>query len=454
MMNQYLQIPGLYSMRILVVLALLLCSSVLKSMGGENDREQSRDSVQIDRIEMKRNWMTWDLIIKRELGFEAGQRISFGQIDTAMQKIWNIGNFASVEYSLREVEGDTVMVITALDAIKFFPIIGIDHSSRDDYMYQLGFSDGNFLGSNSDMSFSWVSQPLGTSWNFRLRLPRQLLYKNMTLGFRFSSGHQVRRYLERQFIYDAGGKMESVEYVPLMLAPHDHLEISASIGNPWHRDFDYRFSPDLGISYGKYDSRPELLDGEEYDPELVMDSFHHQFLSIGLSESVGMINQKRRRLDGYLIHAGYGASIGLGHETRSHHTLHLGAQYHNTVTRLLQLSAKFQTGYTTAPDPYKFIRGSGDVLGLRMGEIHGNASYSAYLGAHFTWIDRTWLALENAYFLNWGSGHDKYFQLYTQKPFMAVGTSFVIQVPAAPFLIARLTFMYAGPGTEWYKFQF
>jgi len=449
-----MQIPGMYSMRTLVLLVLLLCSSALKSMGEENDRKHSQDSVRIDRIEMKQNWMTWDLIIRHELGFKAGQRISFGQIDTAMQKIWNIGNFASVDYALREVEGDTVMTIMALDAVKFFPLIGIDHSSRDDYSYQLGISDGNFLGSNSQMSFSWVSQPLGTSWKFRLGLPRQLLYKNMTLGFRFSSGHQVRRYLERQFIYDAGGKVESVEYIPLMLAPLDHVEISANIGNPWHRDFSYRFSPDLGISYRKYDSRLELLAGEEYDPELVMDSFHHQFLSIGVSESVGMINQKRRRLDGYLIHAGYGASIGLGPETRSHQNLHLGAQYHNTLTDLLQLSAWFRTGYTTAPDPYKFIGGSGDVLGLRMGEIHGKASYSAYLGAHFTWIDRTWLAVENAYFMNWGSGHDRYFELYTRKPFMAVGSSFVFQVPAAPFLIARLTFMYAGPGTEWYKFQF
>lgn len=444
----------MYFVRILVLLALLLCSSTLKSMGVKGDREHFPDSVQIDRIEFRRNWMTWDLIIRRELGFEAGQRVSFGQIDTAMQKIWNIGNFASVDYSLSEEEGDTVMTIRALDAVKFFPLIGIDHSSREDYRYQLGVSDGNFLGSNSDMSFSWVSQPLGTSWNFRLRLPRQLLYKNMTLGFGFRSGHRVRRYLERQFKYDAGGKVESVEYVPLMLAPHDQLEISADIGNPWHRDFAYRFSPDLGISYRKYDSRPELLAGEEYDPGLVMDSFHHQFLSIGLSESVGLINRKRRRMDGYLLHAGYGLSIGLGPETRSYHTLNLGAQYHNTLTNLLQLSAWFRTGFTTAQDPYKFIRGSGDVLGLRTGEIYGKASYSAYLGAHFTWFDRTWLALENAYFLNWGSGHDSYFKLYTQKPFMAVGTSFVIQVPAAPFLIAKLTFMYAGPGTEWYKFQF
>jgi len=452
-MNQYLQIPGKYFIRTLVLIALLLCSSALKSLRGEGDRRHAPDSVRIDRIEMKRNWMTWDLIISRELGFQAGQRVSFGQIDTAMQKIWNIGNFASVEYSLRDEEGDTVMIITALDAVKFYPLIGIDHSSRDDYMYQLGISDGNFLGSNSQMSISWVNQPLGTSWNFHLSLPRQLLYRNMTLGFGFRSGHQVRRYLERQFIYDAGGKVESVEYVPLMLAPHDHVEISASIGNPWHRDFEYRFSPDLGISYAKYDSRPELLAGEEHDPGLVMDSFHHQFLSIGVSESVGMINQKRRRLNGYLVHAGYGATIGLSPETSGHHTLHLGAQYHNTLTRLLQLSAWFRTGYTTAPDPYKFIRGSGDVLGLRMGEIHGKATYSAYMGAHFTWIDRTWLAVENAYFLNWGSGHDQYFQLYTRKPFMAIGSSFVFQVPAAPFLIARLTFMYAGQGTEWFKLQ-
>ena len=454
MMNTYLQIPGVRSSRILILLALLLHCSALEIMCMKDELQHAPDSVHIDRIEMKRNWMTWDLIIKRELGFNAGQRISFGQIDTAMQKIWNIGNFASVAYSLREVEGDTVMIITALDAVKFYPNIGVDHSSKDDYRYQLGISDGNFLGSNSQMSFSWVSQPLGTSWNFRLNIPRQLLYKNMTLGFGFSSGHQVKRYLERQFVYDAAGSVESVEYVPLMLAPHDHVAISANIGNPWHRDYEYRFSPDLGISYGKYDGRPDLLDGGEYDSELVLDSFHHQYLSIGVSESIGMINRRRRRLDGYMIHAGYGASIGLSPETRGFHSVHLGAQYHNTLTNLLQLTAKFRTGYTTAEDPYKFIRGSGDVLGLRPGEIYGKATYSAYLGAHFTWIDRTLLALENAYFINWGSGHDRYFQLYTRRPFMAVGSSFVFQVPAAPFLQLRMTFMYAGPGTEWFKIQF
>jgi outer membrane protein assembly factor BamA len=412
------------------------------------------DSVRIDRIEMKRNWMTWDMIIRREMDFRPGDRVSFGQIDTTIQKIWNIGNFANVAYTLTEVDGDTVMTIKALDAVKFFPLIGVDHSSKDDYSYQLGFVDSNFLGSNSNMSFSWVRQPLGTSWNFSLRLPRQLLYKNMTLGFGFSSGHTVQRYLEREFIYDTGGKVESVEYVPLMLAPHDKLEFRTSIGNPWHLDYRYRFSPDLGISYQKYDFNSELLELGEEDGDVLLDPFHHQFLSVWVSESVGLINHRRRRKDGYQLGASYGVGIGLTPETPTHYSLGFSAQYHKIFTRLFQLSSWYRTGYTSAGDPYKFAGGSGNVLGLRSGEIHGSVYYSAYLGGHFTWLDRPWLTVENAYFFNWGQGEDRYWQLFTERPFMAVGSSVVVQVPTAPFLVINFTFMYAGPGTEWFKIKF
>lgn len=106
------------------------------------------DSVKIDRIEIQRNWITWDRIILNELLFKEGDWVKFGEIDTSINKVRNIGNFANVDYSIQDGQDGNTMQIEALDALQIYPVITIDHSSENDFNYRLGFGDENFLDSS------------------------------------------------------------------------------------------------------------------------------------------------------------------------------------------------------------------------------------------------------------------------------------------------------------------
>ncbi|MDX2430789.1 MAG: hypothetical protein QNK35_07640, partial [Bacteroides sp.] len=107
--------------------------------------------------------------------------MSYGEIDTSMNNVWNIGNFANVDYVINEGPDGNVMVIEALDGLQIYPVMAIDYSSENDYNYRLGIGDENFLGSNSEIKVVWIKKPTGASWDFRFKLPRQLMYKNMTM---------------------------------------------------------------------------------------------------------------------------------------------------------------------------------------------------------------------------------------------------------------------------------
>lgn len=417
---------------------------------GHEGYGQQGDSIKIDRIEINRNWMSWDRIILSELLFEEGDYVTYGAIDTSMNKVWNIGNFANVEYSIEESPDGNVMKIEALDALQIFPVISIDHSSENDYAYRLGMSDGNFLGSNSKLKIVWDKRPTGATWDFSFQLPRQLMYKNMTMAFGSRTGLDTKIFYDR-VITDINGKNEA-EYVARMIGPYHKIDIYTAIGNPWHLDYKYRFSPDLTLRYMSdvYDST--LLSQEDLDLGVTVDNGTYRFFNVGVSESLGTVDRKRHRKNGYFIGASYGLFAGL-QGNRSHHEFNLAGEYHKILTPIIQLSTKLRTGYTTANDQYRFIKGSGDVLGLRTGEIYGKTFYSAYAGAHFTWLNRKWLSLENAYFLNWGNGADTYADLLGNQQKFSVGTFLEVVVPVVPWIMFRVTFMYAGPGSEWFKFN-
>lgn len=419
---------------------------------GQSFLLKSGESIQIDKIKFEKNWITWDVIIRKELGFEEGDTITLDDLKNAITKIYNIGNFADVSYVLTKTGKQNIVTFHTLDAVKFFPNIGIDHSSKEDYAYNLGWTDQNFLGSNTNLDLSWNKKPTGSSWNFNLGIPRQHLYKNMTISVGFNSGQTLAQHLERNIIYNSFDEIDSVIYKPLMLAPFNRFEVFASIGNPWNLDHEYRFSPNISISYRKHIFNDDILMDREIADEVGVYPFNNRMLSIGISESVGIINQKRHREDGYIISGSYGVTLGLSATSPSYHNIGIDAEYDKCINKIVQLKTKFSTGYTTAEDPYyQFIRGSTSVLGLRDGEIYGKSFYSLYMGGHFTWINKTWLAIENAYFINLGTGNDSYLNLYAKEPFLALGTSFFFNIPVAGFIAAKVTLMYAGPGTEWFK---
>jgi outer membrane protein assembly factor BamA len=408
------------------------------------------DSVWIDRIEISKNWITWDLIIKNELLFGEGEWVRYGEIDTSMNKVWNIGNFADVKYTIDQGPEGNTMNIIALDAVKFYPLFTIDHSSENDYNYRLGAGDDNFLGSNTKLKIAWEKNPQGVKWDFSIGLPRQLLYKNMTTRLGFAKGNETKVFLDRVVNEVDGDKVAT--YNTLMLAPYNKTEFYAEIGNPWHLDYRYRFSPNLSLRYNIHEINDSLLSQDDLDLGVNVPYDQYNFLNITVSESIGTVDKKRHRKNGYMAMVSYGLNLGF-RGTSNFHTFNAEGEYHRSFNKLFQASFWARTGYTTADNQYRFIKGSSDVLGLRTGEIFGKSYYSAYAGAHFTWLNTKWIALENAYFVNFGNGSDDLTTAYFGTPKAAVGSFLEITFPIAPIAVFRFSFMYAGPGSEWFKFN-
>lgn len=433
-----------------VLFLLTLTQTLLAQSVNKEESRSTKDSIKIDRIEISGNWITWDLIIKNELSFEEGDWISIGEIDTSMNKIWNIENFANVEYTIEETLEINTLKIEALDAVKFYPLFTIDHSSENDYNYRIGAGDDNFLGSNTKLKMTWEKNPHGVKWDFKIGLPRQLLYKNMTTEFGFTKGTETKIFLDK-IITSAAGET-NVEYQTLMLAPFNKTEFYINIGNPWHLDYQYRFSPNLSLSWYKHEINHKLLSEEDLELGVHVPKQKYNFLDIKISESIGTVNKKRHRKDGYTAQLSYDLNYGL-QNTNSFHAFNAEGEYHKILSDIVQLSTQVNTGYNSADDQYKFIKGSADVLGIRKGEIYGKTFYAAYAGAHLTWLNTKWISLENAYFVNFGNGADTYSELFHKGTNSALGSFIEIRFPIAPIVAFRFTFMYAGPGSEWYKFN-
>ena len=400
----------------------------------------SHQTISIDTISIKKNWRTRDRIILEELEFKAGDEVSFSTIGTSIDKVWNTGNFATVKYKIDTLEdGGHLMVLTARDVFPFYPILSI-RGNRQDYKIGLGMIDENFLGRNIRLSVRAGLNSTGNDWDFKIKFPRQLLYKNMVLEFGSRFGNRVySRIEEREKIY---------------ITAFDLFEIYGSIGNPWHQDYQYSFSPDLGWKYFKHTTDRSLLDSTELalpHPE----DYSYQGLVISLSESIGTVNIKRHRKDGYQASVSTGFGIGLDSQSPYFQTVGLGLEYHKTFNKILQFSSRFRSAYTTSDIPsLQYYRGASDIRGYRTGEIYGKSYYSVYLGLHMTYFSFEWLALEHAVYVNWGNGADKYFDLFRTKQLASVGTSFRFMIPMVPFIYAQFSFTYSGPGSNWFDFQF
>jgi len=215
------------------------CNNILKvlfspwvTIPGTLFVQNPSDSIRIDSVGISRNWITWDRILKDELLFQEGDWVRYGEIDTSMNKVWNIGNFANVEYSLEAGPDGNVIQIKALDAPQIYPVLVIDHSGDEDNNYRLGIGDKYLLGSKSELKIVWNKKPTGTTWDFHFRLSRLLMYKNMTVEFGTTVGLDKRIFYER----------EEAEYITLMIAPYHKLDTYTTIGNPWHLDYRYLFS--------------------------------------------------------------------------------------------------------------------------------------------------------------------------------------------------------------------
>jgi len=393
--------------------------------------------IKIDSIVIKKNWRTKDKIIKRELEFRAGETVTPKMMNESIKKLWNMKNFADISYKIDTLDNKTTLILSAKDAFTIVPILSFNGNKKDFHL-GLGVDDQNFLGKNIRLRFVYSTGTNGQAFSLGTYIPRQLLYKNMTLTGNLSYGYGVKN------TYNSDREQESSVGYRLK-------SFSGSIGNPFHTDFKYTFSPDLSWNLFQHKTDTTLASSGIPTP----DDYTVNYLSLGISESIGTITHIRHQEDGYNINVSTGFGIGLDNESPYYQTFNLSAQYHKLFNPIIQLSAMFRTSYTTSDIPsLKYNMGSHYVKGILQGEIAGKAFYTAYLGGGFTYVNKKWFALEHTVYINWGNGKDAYSDIYTTTPLFAVGTGVNLMMPMVPWLYIRLFFSYSGKDSNWFNVEF
>jgi outer membrane protein assembly factor BamA len=397
-------------------------------------QENGHDKLwKIDSVQIKKNWRTRDKIIMRELQFEPGETVDKTCLDNSINQIWNIGNFAFVDYTIDSISPDTyLMNIQAKDAFTLLPNLSFS-GTRNDYNLGVGIEDNNFLGRNITLNLNGNIGTYGKNYNVGVEIPRQLLYKNMTLSFQALNG------TGNNFRYSGNEQISVVAF--------QKKQFSGSIGNPWHTDYHYTFSPNFSWNLFQHKTDTSLIDT---DVQFVED-YKVNYLALGFGESIGMINRKRHQKDGYTISAGYGVGIGLDKNSPFYQSLSLGAVYYKLLNPIVELSGSFSTGYTTTALPSMITYlGPGNVKGLITGKESGQGYYSGKIEAGFTYFNRDWFALEQTIYTNFGNAGDKYFNIYKCIPRISVGTGFKIWTPMIPWLGASIHFVWLKGSENWF----
>ena len=401
---------------------------------GQGNWPEGVSSVRIDSIHIKKNWRTKEKIILSELGITPGTEISKVGLYEGITRIWNIGNFSNVEYEIDTLpENRYLLQITAKDAFTIVPNFSFS-GNKEDFRLNAGIIDNNFLGRNLRIGLNFTYGSNATDFSADIRVPRQLLYKNMALHGMILYGHsQQYRYQDQERISGIGYKKK---------------QISMSITNPWGKDLEYNFSPNLGLSYFQHKTDSTLI-----DPEIpTYPAYKINYLSVSVSESIGYIKRKRHQRDGYMISGSINWGIGLDHESPQYLTFGLSASYHKLFNKTVELSTNFSTAYTTSDIPsLLFYRGNSSVKGIVNGEISGKAYYTTYTGLHLTYLNHDWIAVEQSFFVNWGNGSDKYTDIYTSKPLATIGSGIRIMVPMIPWLGIRFYFTKTMDHDNWFS---
>ncbi len=405
--------------------------------GAQNLWPPDHPTLHIDSVSIRKNWRTKDEIILKELGIRPGTDIDKKALDIGITRIWNIGNFSDVQYALDTLEGGRILLrITAKDAFTIVPILSFSGNKKD-FKLTAGVSDHNFLGRNLRLSLLGSYGSNVTDFSLSVTIPRQLLYKNMSIHSSVVYGHnQQYRYRDEERISGTG---------------YEKKEIAFSMTNPWHRDFKYTFSPDLGISYFQHTTDSALIPGDIP----FAGNYKINYLKTTVSESVGYVKRMRHQRDGYLVSLTLGGGIGLDRNSPSFLDIELSGAYYKLFNHMVQFSAQYETGYTTSHIPsLLFYKGNREVKGIVNGEISGQAYYIAYIGGHFTYLNRNWFALEQSIFLNWGNGSDQYSELYTTAPLTTVGTGISLMIPMIPWLYVRFYFTWTRDHHNWFTVEF
>lgn len=396
----------------------------------------SDQKIRIDSIRIINNWRTKNLIIREEVKFESGDSINQTALDDMVIRLWNIGNFAKVGYKLDTLtNGNYLLEIMVKDALTIVPILSFN-GNRQDWSLSMGMSDKNFLGRNINFNIGGTIGTNAKNFNIGITVPRQLLYKNMSIsgGILYGQG--------KNFRFENGEKVSGVAYT--------EKQLSGSISNPWNEDFKYRFSPNFGWSLFQHSADSSLSDTEIP----FSGNYNINYLSLSVGESIGYVNRMRHQKNGFSASIGISAGIGLDKYSPFYYSVGSGLNYYKLFNKVIQFSSEFSTGYTSSTIPsLLFYKGANNVKGILTGEISGQSFYTAYVGWHFTYINRDWFAMEQSVYLNWGNGKDNYFDLYSTKPLYGVGTGFYFNIPMIPWLSMRVYFTYSGKNSNWFRLE-
>ena len=396
----------------------------------------SGTKIKIDSIRIDKNWRTKKAIILDELGISAGDSVNQGTLDTMMIRLWNLDNFAKVGYELDTLPNKNFLLkVMAKDALTIVPILSFN-GNKQDWSLSAGMTDNNFLGRNIRLNIHGTIGTNAKSFNLGMTVPRQLMYKNMSVSGNVLYGQGNNYRIEN------GEKKSGVAYT--------NKQISGSISNPWHEDFTYRFSPNIGWSLFQHEADSNLVKSD-ISPA---DNYTVNYFTLSVGESIGYINRQRHQKDGFQATIGFGAGLGLDKSSPFYYSIGGGITYHKLFNKTVQFSAEYSTGYTSSAIPsLLFYKGASSVKGILTGEISGQAFYSTYLGWHFTYINRDWFAMEQSVYINWGSGADDYLDLYQKIPLYGVGTGFYFNIPMIPWLGFSMYFTYSGQNSNWFRLE-
>jgi outer membrane protein assembly factor BamA len=395
--------------------------------------ENAQFPLRVDTIIIDRNWRTRDLIILKELTFSQGDTVTRETLMKSISRIWNMKNFVDVKYCFKKDEnGRNVLWLTARDAFTIVPIVSIQ-GSRKEYSIGLGIEDNNLLGRNIRLRLSGKFGTLKKSFGLELGLPRQLLYRNMTLSTGFNMG-EAKNYLIKD-----KEKQSGIAY--------DLKSFNFSIGNPNNEDDRYTFSPDLHLSYFNHATDSTLL--EEGIP--VMGNYVINELGIGLSENYGVINQIRHQKDGFAAGMVVGTGIGLDQNSKGFFNWGASVQYYKLLNKWAEFYTSLRYNGTTSDYPSLYIyRGPSSVRGILTGEIAGKQTYVFNIGVALTYVNRNWYAIEESFYFHAGNGTMLFGDLFNSRPVMSVGTGFRFMIPMIPWAYIKVDFTYSGKGNNWF----
>jgi hypothetical protein len=393
--------------------------------------------IRIDSVKIIKNWRTKDLIIRQELGVNPGDTVTIGQLDQAVLRIWNIGNFAKVNYLLDTLENNRILLsITAQDALTIMPDFSFEGNWKE-YSLSVGVNDENFLGKNIELNLAGTFGTLNREATLRLGIPRQLLYKNMTL--------------RAGYTYGAAQNLKYVNWKPVSGVSYYKENIFLTVGNPFHTDYHYTFSPDVTVEYLSHKTDSTLFRKKDV---VYPDTYHVKYFAFILNESVGLMNMIRHQRKGKIAVFSAAYHFGIGRSSPDYFEINLFGRYSVLLNRFTELDGTVSTGMTNAKLSSQLLYlGADQIKGIRDGELWGRFYISGGIKAGITYINLNWFTLEHSFFVYWGIADEKYPGLFRNKPLIISGTGLKALIPMVPWLEVSFIYAYRGKKNTWYYLE-